>query len=215
METVPGARLAEDDPRAFETALRLLQRGQLIALPTDTVYGISAHALRPEAVMKVFAAKRRPLHKAIPLLLSEVADVCAVAAQIPSALFMLAEQFWPGPLTLVLHRAPNLPNAVTGGGDTVAVRVPDRSFPRRLAAGLSAPLATTSANLAGQPNSLTADAVERALGDHLGLIVDGGPSPGGRPSTVVDLLSDPPRILRAGPITAEQIDLALRSVRTP
>lgn len=213
METVSAARLAEDDPLAFETALRLLQRGALVALPTDTVYGIAAHAFQPEAVRSIFAAKRRPPHKAIPLLLSEVADVYAVAAQIPSALFTLAEQFWPGPLTLVLRRSAALPDAIAAGGDTVAVRMPDRLFPRHLAAGLSAPLAATSANLAGYPNSLTADAVEQALGDHLGLIVDGGPSPGGRPSTVVDLLSDPPRILRAGPITAEQIAAALHGVK--
>jgi L-threonylcarbamoyladenylate synthase len=203
-------RLSICDPSAFETALRLLQHGELIAVPTDTVYGVAAHGLRPEAVERIFVAKHRPRDKAIPLLLADMAELALVAEEISDAANILAERFWPGPLTLVVRRATAVPDVVTGGGDTVAVRVPDHPLPRRLADALQAPLAVTSANLSGEADPCTANDVERALGNALGLIVDGGRSPGGRPSTVVDTLASPPRIVRAGPITETQIAAALR-----
>ncbi|NOZ06242.1 MAG: threonylcarbamoyl-AMP synthase [Chloroflexi bacterium] len=202
-------RLSEDDPQAFASALRALREGALVALPTDTVYGIAAHAMQPVAVERIFAAKGRPHDKPIPLLLADVADVPALAVDIPPAMWRLAARFWPGPLTLVLRRSARVPDVVAGGGETVAVRIPDHPFPRRLIEALGVPLATTSANRSGHPSPLTAGAVERELGHALRLIVDGGPASGGQPSTLLDLTSVPPRLLRAGPVTREDIAAVL------
>jgi len=207
-------RLSIRDPSAFKTALHLLQRGELVAVPTDTVYGVAAHGLQPKAVERIFVAKHRPRDKAIPLLLADTVDLALVAVDLSAAATILAERFWPGPMTLVVRRAAAVPDVVAGGGDTVAVRVPDHPLPRQLASALQAPLAVTSANLSGEADPCTADEVERALGKVLSLIVDGGRSPHGQPSTVVDTLSDPPRIVRAGPITKTQIAAALQGKGT-
>jgi len=207
--TMPVLRLPEDSPRAFAAALRYLREGALVALPTDTVYGIAANAMQPAAVERIFAAKGRPHDKPIPLLLAEVAGVTALAVDIPPAMWHLAARFWPGPLTLVLRRSARVPDVVAGGGETVALRIPDHPFPRRLIEALGAPLATTSANRSGHPSPLTAGEVERELGHALRLIVDGGPAPGGQPSTLLDLTSVPPRLLRAGPVTREDIAAVL------
>jgi len=205
----PALQLPEADPQTFAAALRLLREGALVALPTDTVYGIAADAMQPAAVERIFAAKGRPRDKPIPLLLAEVADLAELAVDIPPAAWLLAERFWPGPLTLVLRRAARVPNVVTGGGETVALRIPDHPFPRRLIQALGRPLAATSANRSGHPSPRTAGDVERALGREVSLIVDGGPASGGRPSTLLDLVATPPCILRPGPVTQEDIATVL------
>ncbi len=209
---MPVLCLPEESPRAFATALRYLREGALVALPTDTVYGIAADAMQPAAVERIFAAKGRPRDKPIPLLLADVADLSALAVDIPPATWALVARFWPGPVTLVLRRAASVPNAVTGGGDTVALRIPDHPFPRRLIKTLGRPLAATSANQSGHPSPRTAGDVERELESSLSLIVDGGPASGGRPSTLLDLVSRPPRILRAGPVTLADIAAILGEV---
>ena len=197
--------LSAETPEAVPCAVGLLQRGQVIAFPTDTVYGVGAHALLPEAVASLYRIKERPAHLAIPLLLGDAQEMARVCRDVPPIAWVLARHFWPGGLSLVLTRALVVPDVVTAGGPTVAVRVPDCRLVRQICCQLDAPLAATSANLHGQPSPVTAAQVCAGLGRWLPLLVDGGPSPGGIPSTVLDLTVSPPAILRPGPITAVQL----------
>ena len=190
--------LPMSDPAALEEALRLLRAGAVIAFPTDTVYGVGATGLDPAAVAHLFAVKDRPLTQPIPLLLADADGLPGVSAAIPPAAETLAARFWPGGLTLVVPAAPHLPANLLAGGSTVAVRVPDHSPLRRLIRALAQPLAATSANQHGGPNPRSADDVLTQLGDRLALILDGGPTPGDVPSTIVDVTGPEPRILRQG-----------------
>jgi L-threonylcarbamoyladenylate synthase len=200
--------LPADSKDAIAQAARLLTAGGLVVFPTDTVYGIGAHAFDRGAIKRLYAAKMRPRDKAIPVLLASAADLSLVARRVPSLARRLAEAFWPGALTIVLPRHPALPAALTGGGDSVAIRVPDHPAARALIEALAAPLAGTSANLSGQPSPITAEEAAAQLGGRVELILDGGPCAGGVPSTVLDLTCDPPCVLRAGPVTKT----ALRAV---
>jgi L-threonylcarbamoyladenylate synthase len=193
-------------------AVRILSAGGLVAFPTDTVYGVGAHALQPQAVEKIYAAKIRPRDKAIPLLLATPDDVSLVGESVPPVAHLLAERFWPGGLTLVLRKRA-IVSAAVSPGLTVAVRVPDHPVTQALIAALSAPLAATSANLAGNPSPVTAQEVVGELAGRIELILDGGPCPGGIPSTVLDLTTDPPTILRSGAITEEDIRDILPSLQ--
>ena len=201
----PARMVPAVSPRALERAAAALRGGDVIAFPTDTVYGVGAHALLPEAVARLYAVKGRPLSLAIPLLLSGAEALETVCDPVPSIAWQLAERFWPGALSLVLPRARAVPDIVTAGGPTVAVRVPDHDLVRALCRQLGAPLAATSANRHGQPPLVTAEQVMASLGERLPLILDGGPAPGGTPSTVLDLTVSPPTILRPGPITAADL----------
>lgn len=191
--------------RRLRRAAALLRAGELVAFPTDTVYGVGAVAWDAAAVAKLYVAKLRAADKAIPVLLADPVDLALVAVDLTAAAMRLAERFWPGPLTLVAPKAPAVPDEVTAGGQTVAVRIPDHDMARALIRLAGAPLATTSANLSGQPSPVTAQDVAAQLTGRVALILDGGPCPGGLPSTVVDVTGPAPRILRPGPITLEQI----------
>ena len=197
------------EKEAIGVAVRILAQGGLVAFPTDTVYGVGAHAFQPDAVERIYAAKIRPRDKAIPILLAQADDLALITERITEAAWLLAERFWPGGLTLVLPRKANVPDVVSAGGPTVAVRVPDHPVVQALMAALGAPLAATSANLSGHPSPATAQEVEAELGGRVELILDGGRCPGGVPSTVLDLTTDPPAILRAGAIAGEEIEAAL------
>ena len=200
--------LPADSQAAIAQAARILTAGGLVAFPTDTVYGVGAHAFDAEAIERLYAAKERPRDRAIPVLLAAAADLPLVTRETPSIAHRLAGAFWPGALTLVLPRHPALPAILPAGGDSVAVRVPDHPVVRALVAALGAPLAATSANLSGRPSPVTAQEVATQLGGRVDLILDSGLCPGGVPSTVLDLTLDPPRVLRAGPVT----EAALRAV---
>ena len=197
--------LPADDPEAIRRAWRMIQSGEVVAFPTDTVYGVGAHAFLPEAVAALYLVKERPTTKAIPILVAQIEDIARVACDIPSIAWQLAERFWPGGLTLVLPRAEKVPSVVAAGGVTVAVRCPDHSVPLALVENIGAPLAATSANLSGQPSPTTARQVLEQLSGRVPLIVDGGECPGGVPSTVVDLSRSPPCLLRAGAIPPEDL----------
>jgi L-threonylcarbamoyladenylate synthase len=197
--------VSADEPGVLEKATEALRRGEVIAFPTDTVYGIGAHAFRPDAVARLYVVKDRPFHVPIPLLLDEAASMEQVCLDIPPAAWLLADRFWPGGLSLILKRGPIVPDVVTAGGSTLAIRVPDQPLVRALCRKLGAPLAATSANLHGQPDPVTADDVESALRGRLPLIVDGGRCPGGLASTILDLSLWPPVLRRAGPISAGQL----------
>lgn len=195
-------------PGAIEQALRILRAGGLAAFPTDTVYGVGALAFDGPAVESIYAAKDRPVEKAIPVLIADAEDLDKVAVDIPRMARVLAARFWPGPLTLVVPKQPTLPEAVSATA-TVAVRIPDHPVTRALlrAAG---PMAVTSANLSGQPSPVSAEEVMRQLNGRIPLVLDGGVTPGGIPSTLVDCLGAEPVILREGPLTKEKILAALK-----
>lgn len=196
-------RAVDDDAKAL--ALHYLKAGRIVALPTDTVYGVAGHGLLPSAILRLYRAKNRPRDRAIPLLIGDLEQLDWVVADPPQAALALAGRFWPGGLTLVLRKNDLVPAELTAGGESVAVRLPDHPLPRELCRALRAPLAATSANRSGEPETRTAKEVEVALGRHLHLILDGGPSPGGIPSTVVDLTGSRPRLLREGPVSREAL----------
>jgi L-threonylcarbamoyladenylate synthase len=197
--------LAIESPGATERAVALLHKGEPIAFPTDTVYGIGVHAFQPEAVNRLFDLKRRPAQVPIPLLLPDVETVRTTCTDVPAIAWRLAARFWPGGLTLVLRRSVAVPDAVTSGGATVAVRVPDHFWVRELGRQLGAPLAATSANLHGRPSPVTAKDVMGAFEGLIPLILDGGHCQGGVASTVLDLTVVPPTVLRPGPVTVQQL----------
>ena len=188
---------------AIAQALERLRADGLVAFPTDTVYGVGCQAFSANAIQAIYQAKRRPVEKAIPVLIGSGDDLEKVTSQIPPLASRLAARFWPGPLTLVLPKHPDLP-AIISEGPTVGVRVPDHPVARRLlqAAG---PMAVTSANLSGQESPRTAQEVLRQLSGRIHLVLDGGETPGGEPSTVVNPLGGDLVILRQGPISREEM----------
>lgn len=194
-------------PDAIEQALRILRAGGLAAFPTDTVYGVGALAFDGLAVESIYAAKDRPVEKAIPILIADADDLDKVAVDVPPMARILAARFWPGPLTLVVPKQPTLPEAISATA-TVAVRIPDHPVARALL-GAAGPMAVTSANLSGQPSPVNAEEVMRQLNGRIPLVLDGGVTPGGVPSTLVDCLGAEPVLLREGPLTKAQILAAL------
>lgn len=201
--------ISADRPGALAQAVAVLRAGGLVAFPTDTVYGVGAHAYQPAAVARLYAAKVRPEGKAIPLLLGDAADIERVSRDLPPLTQRLMDAFWPGALTLVVPRNAGLPDIVTAGGPTVAVRLPDHRLPRALARALGAPLAATSANLSGQAEASSAADVMAQLDGRIDLLLDGGRCPGGVPSSVVDLTVQPPAILRQGALDPELLQRLL------
>jgi L-threonylcarbamoyladenylate synthase len=203
------ARIVADDAAGRETAVEALRDGAIVALPTDTVYGVAVALETSGGIEALFAAKRRPPEKGIILLLSDAAQAPSIG-EWPRAAAALAEAFWPGGLSLIVRQRADvsLPAALTGGAPTIGLRVPDHPAPRALAAALG-PLPTTSANVSGLPEARTAAEIVEQLGDAIALVLDGGEASGGPPSTVVDVSVDPPRVLRAGAIGREAIERAL------
>jgi len=199
--------LAMNDPQASATAIDVLTSGGLVAFPTDTVYVLGALAFDERAVSRISEVKGREVGKAIPLLIGDISQANLVTAGVSAHCEKLAMRFWPGPLTIVLPRHPSIPDAVTPL-DTVGVRIPN-FVPTQELLKLTGPLAVTSANLSGRGSSSTARGVEAQLEGKIALILDGGVTPGGIPSTIVDCSGFQPVILREGPISLEQILNAL------
>ena len=192
----------------IEQAIDILKKGGIVAFPTDTVYGLGANAGDEEAVLRVYEAKGKPRHLPLPLLLGDVSQITAVARDVPELAWRLAQHFLPGGLTLVLYKSPSVSSMITGGGEMVAVRMPDHPVPIALIEGLGAPITGTSANLTGSPSPITAQEVHYQMGDRVDLIIDGGRCPGGIASTVLDLTGEAPSILREGVISREEIKRA-------
>lgn len=203
------------DTAGAVAALDLLQRGAIIAFPTDTVYGVGGAALDGAAVAAVYHAKQRPPTMPLPILLADIADVAQVARHVPPIMQQLAAVGWPGALTIVLPAASHLPPELLVGGDTIAVRVPDHPALRDLIRSLGRPLAGTSANRHGQPAPTSAAAVSEQLDGRVPLILDGGASPADQPSTIIDLSITPPRVLRAGAFPSATIRTILPDLRDP
>jgi L-threonylcarbamoyladenylate synthase len=208
-------------PDKIACAVALLQAGELVAFPTETVYGLGADAANPLAVAKIFTAKGRPADHPLIVHLPGAGHLDHWAQDIPAAAWALAEAFWPGPLTLILKRAPSVPDAVTGGQDTVGLRVPAhplaldllRAF-AQAGGGINGQcgIAAPSANRFGRISPTDAAHVHAELGDAVALVLDGGPCPVGIESTILDLsrgASFAPRLLRPGHVTPEQIEMVL------
>lgn len=201
--------VAASEPGAIETALELLRSGQVVGIPTDTVYGIAADGWNAEAVERLFVAKDRPSSKAIMLLLGDEADVDRAARELPPRARMLAARYWPGGLTLVVKARPELPANLRADTDTIGVRLPDAPVVRELVRQLGRPLAATSANRSGGVNPRTVQDVLNDLAGRIPLVLDGGATPGKVASTVLDCTVDPPRVLREGAISVADIEQAL------
>jgi L-threonylcarbamoyladenylate synthase len=197
-----------DAPDAIKQAHEVLKRGGLVAFPTDTVYGVGALAFDGTAVESIYIAKDRPIEKAIPILIAEVMDLKKVSPEISETTRALATRFWPGPLTCVIPKLPHLP-ATVSSTDTIGVRIPDYAVTRILLRQ-TGPMAVTSANISDQPSPTTAEEVFAQLDGRIPLIIDGGKTSGGIPSTVVDCTSDEIAILREGPISREELLKALK-----
>ncbi len=191
--------------RQIKLAVEVLKRGGIVAYPTDTVYGLGADPLNEKAVARIYEVKSRPRNLPLPLLLAEKSDLLKVALIVPEVAWRLVEQFWPGGLTLVVKKNAWVPDSITAGGDTVAVRIPDHTVTIALIRGLGNPIVGTSANLSGKPSPVTAGEVRTQLGDKVNLIVDGGRCPGGIESTVVDVSGFSPTIVREGAVSREDI----------
>jgi len=198
-------------------AARVLAAGGLVAFPTETVYGLGAHAEQPAAVRRVFAIKGRPAGHPLIVHGADAAILDRYARRVTPTARALADAFWPGPLTLVVPRAAAVPDVVTGGRDTVGLRVPDQPLARAMLAALGAGVAAPSANLFGRTSPTTAGHVQDDLGDKIDLILDGGPCAVGVESTILDISGGPATILRSGGVTAEAIERVLGEpvVRTP
>lgn len=194
-----AAILSLNDDTALQRAADELRSGKLVAFPTDTVYGL-ASLPTTDGVRALYRAKARPSALPIPVLLADVDLLPRYAAAIPSLASVCANRFWPGPLTLVLLGETTLAAAIGASDGSVGLRVPGHAVARRLIALCGGALAVTSANLSGGPDPLTGWEVEEQLGREVAIILQGGPPVGGRPSTVLDFLHRPPRILRAGPL---------------
>ncbi len=190
--------LPATSPKAIKLARRLLREGEVVAFPTDTVYGVGAIAFERFAVRQIFDLKHRPPDKALPVFITQVYDLNLVACNVPNRAWSLLQELWPGALTVVLPKVAALPNDVTAGAATVAVRIPDHPTSLELVMQAGRPLAVTSANLSGRPTPTTAQGVAQQLGSDLPLVLDGGPSPSSQPSTIIDLSVSPPRLLRQG-----------------
>ena len=206
------AKLPLDIQRQVDSGISILKRGGIVAFPTDTVYGLGACANLRQAVERVYQVKRRPRSMALPLLLADTLQISEVAEPVPPIVWLLARNFFPGALTIVLHKSDSVPDIITAGGLTVAVRIPAHPIPVALANGLGMPLVGTSANLSGKPSVLTADEVYAQFGDKIDLIIDGGRCPGGRESTIVDVTGETPVVLREGAISREELKQVWGSV---
>lgn len=189
------------DPDAIETAAEAIRRGELVAFPTETVYGLAADALNSEAVARVFEVKGRPSNNPLPVQVAAEDDIVRVAMDIPEVARELIRRFMPGPLTIVLRASPDLPDLVTAGTGTVGVRIPDHPVALALLRACAVPIVAPSANPSGEPPPSTAGEVLAYLGGRIECILDAGPSRLKIASTVIDLTSTPPRILRHGAVS--------------
>ena len=197
--------LSANAPGTAETAAQIIQNGGLVAIPTETVYGLGANGLNEGAVANIFIAKGRPQDNPLILHIADASDIQNLCHSIPESAWRLAEKFWPGPLTMVLPAKDIVPKRTTGGLSTVAVRCPDNAITRQIIRLAGVPLAAPSANISGKPSTTTA---EHVLHDHNGriqAIVDDGACRVGVESTIVDLTEERPRLLRPGGITPEQL----------
>lgn len=203
--------IAADIGRAVE----VLRAGGLVAFPTETVYGLGADAANPEALKKIYAAKGRPRNHPLIVHVASLDALANWASDVPYAASLLARRYWPGPLTLILKRAPRVSDLVTGGQDTVALRVPSHPVAQALLAAFGGGIAAPSANRYGRVSATTAEHVESEFGTEIDFVIDGGPCDVGIESTIVDVSGARPALLRPGSITAREIEAVLGAALAP
>jgi L-threonylcarbamoyladenylate synthase len=204
------ARLPQDE---IDQAVEALRDGQLVAFPTETVYGLGADAQNPDAVRKIFELKGRPASHPVIVHVENVRALDRWALQVPPAAAVLAEKFWPGPLTLILRRAPAVDLAITGGQDTVAIRIPAHPVAQQLLRAFGSGIAAPSANRYGRISPTRPEHVREEFGDALGIVLDGGDCKIGLESTIVSCVDTVPRILRPGSITLSQLRAVVPEVQ--
>jgi L-threonylcarbamoyladenylate synthase len=198
------------DPRkpseeALSEMTRILREGGIVAFPTETFYGLGVDARQEAAVEKIFRLKGRHLRNPISVIVDNERDVNSLVTATTEEARILMQRFWPGPLTLVFSAAPSVSSHLTGGSGKIGIRVSSHAIARLLAKGIAGPLTATSANLSGGKECSTAEEVIHLFGDLLDAIIDGGPTPGGMGSTILDLTVSPPSVLRAGVISSAEI----------
>jgi len=192
-------------------AAKLIRAGGVVAIPTDTLYGLAANPFSEEAVLRVFAAKGRPADRPLPLVAADVGQIEAHLGRLPPRAAALAARFWPGPLTLVIAAPAGLAPQVTAGTGSVGVRVPAAAVARAVSLAVGHPITATSANISDEPGTADPAVVEASRGDRIDLLIDGGTTPGGPASTIVDMTVNPPALVRAGAISWEQVQACLAS----
>jgi L-threonylcarbamoyladenylate synthase len=202
----------EPEPALIDYVVASLNNGNVVALPTDTFYGLAVDPVNLQAVDRIYEIKTRARHKPLSLLIAEVAQAYEISRQLDSAFDRLAEKFWPGPLTIVVKAGSKLPLRVTANTGNLALRVPEAAIPRAVVSRLGLPITATSANLSGHPECAYATGVREQLGDKIPLIVDGGPTARTTATTIVDLSGggNSWMILREGAIPTHEIALALQ-----
>lgn len=204
--------LNANDPHAVETAAQIIRDGGLVGMPTETVYGLAANALDGKAAAGIFAAKGRPMDNPLIVHISEFDQIHQLVRELPDSAVRLAEEFWPGPLTMVLPKSARIPDEVSAGLDTVGIRFPSHPVARALITAAGLPIAAPSANTSGRPSPTTAAHVMHDLAGKIEAVLDGGPCGVGVESTVLTLATNPPRLLRPGGVTLEQLRSVLGKV---
>jgi L-threonylcarbamoyladenylate synthase len=204
-------KLKEAEESQFRKAIRILRGGGLVIAPTETFYGIIADAWSAKAVARLVELKERDYGKPIPLIAGDTIVVSSTAATLPPIFKPLAEEFWPGPLTLVLKAASGFPGGITAGTDSIGIRIPAQSPALDLAKFYRGPLTATSANFAGKPPARNIKELDEKLVRAVDLVIDGGWTPGVQPSTVLNLTTDPPELIRSGILGKQVINFLARS----
>ena len=212
MEETYETKLLPPDEAGIALAASLLQAGELVGIPTETVYGLAADALNPKAAEKIYAAKGRPSDNPLIVHIAELSMLEPLTAYRPKLAYTLAEAFWPGPLTMIFKKAEQVPDATTGGMDTVAVRMPSHPTAQAIITACGRPLAAPSANRSGSPSPTTVARVLEDMDGRIAAVVDGGPCTVGVESTVVDLCGIRPRLLRPGGVTLFMLEKIAGSV---
>ena len=200
-----------DRQRALEKAKRLILGGEVVAIPTETVYGLAANAFDENAVAKIFVAKGRPQDNPLIVHISDIGQLDSLVEEIPEKVGILAKKYWPGPLTMIMKKSDRIPSVVSGGLDTVAIRMPSSEYARAIIS-VTAPLAAPSANLSGSPSPTKAKYVLEDMNGRIPLIIDGGECEIGVESTVISFVGEKPRLLRPGGITLEQLEETIGEV---
>lgn len=204
---------ANIEPAKIKKAARIIKEGRLVAFPTEIVYGLGADAFNPKALARIFKAKKRPLGDPLIVHIARKEDLYKLTEEVPDIALKLADEFWPGPLTLVIKKAKNIPDILTAGLETIAIRIPASKIARALIKFSGRPIAAPSANLFGRPSPTTAQHVLEDLNGRIDLVIDGGKTVVGVESTILDLTQNPPVILRPGGVNIEELDRLIKGVR--
>ncbi len=206
--------LLNDNQNDIEKAGKILSGGGLVAIPTETVYGLAANALDGRAVASIFRAKGRPMDNPLIVHIADIEDISrfSLVSRFPEKAKLLAKKFWSGPLTMIMPKGESIPDEVSAGLDTVAIRFPSHTLAQKLIKAAGVPLAAPSANISGSPSPTTAEHVMNDMNGRIDAVVDGGECSVGLESTVITLAVDPPRLLRPGKITVEQIESVIGKI---